>query len=167
MSFWNPPKLVREDQSYQAYLFNKSYEIGMLFPGGIPFAVEAMDELGKAQPQLKGAADANLLNAMQKRYQTSGGPQRIAAASAYIDRALQIADSLAAEGKYDEAVIICDKAKLALAASAARHNVLLEQLMFKEEQAAAKRIAEHSKSRLKATPHDAGGGGRIGAASDA
>lgn len=154
-------KLVREDQPYQAYLFNKSYEIGMLFPEGIPFAVEAMDQLGNAQPQLKGAADANLLNAMQRRYQTTGGPQRATAASAYIDRALQIADSLAAAGKYDEAVIICDKAKLALAASAARHNDVLERaLMFKEQQAVAKRIAA-LKITLKTTPHDAVAAGEM------
>jgi Leucine-rich repeat (LRR) protein len=148
-------KLVREDQPYQAYLFNKSYEIGMLFPEGIPFAVEAMDQLGKAQPELKGAADANLLTAMQKRYQTSSGPQRTAAASAYIDRALQVADALAAEQKYDEAVAVCEKAKAALVTSAVRHNDVLERaLVFKEEQAAAKRVTA-LKLTLKATPHDA------------
>ena len=154
-------KLVREEPAFQAYLFNKTYEIGMLYPDGYPFAVEAMDEFGKAQPQFKGAADANLLNAMQKRYQTSGGPCCISAATRYIDRALQIADSLAAEGKYDEAVIICDKAKIALAASAARHNDVVERaLMFKEQQTAAKRIAT-LKTTLKTTPHDAVAAGEL------
>ncbi len=143
---------VKDDPAYQEVLINKAYEIGMLYPDGLGTAVEAMEKLIRLHPDEKDAADQKLLAAMAKQCHAPTPAQRRSATDEYVAKVLEIADDLAAGGKYEAASLMCAKAKpTAEAFQQARVDLAAGLQRIREEQGLV-RHAQELKASLAASP---------------
>ena len=96
-------KMATDAPKSQIYFYQKAYELGIRDVDGHPSALEALGLLEQALPKRRLEWQSKKLKVVEAAYQRSRGAARQAAAKAYLEILLSLADAAAAGGKDKEA----------------------------------------------------------------
>jgi hypothetical protein len=149
-------QLLREagpltDARFQAFLYEKAFELGTAAPAGYPVALEAMDELAKARPDLSAAARQKALSVLARECDVGPMPDRRDAADEYMSRLLPLlhdADDASAEAIVQKSMRIAELAGAGWAA------VLGDVSREIRQRQAARRSATTLQAKLQQNPKD-------------
>jgi len=147
---------LTDDRPFQAFVYEKIYELTATDPLGYSIAYQAMDELVKAQPDLKAQIDDKLTVMLERQSRTGSPAERQAAAGHYVNRSLSQAESYEEAGDSEHAITVLQKA-LPIAQIAGRERAAELGGRMKElrvRQVWEKQASEMS-TRLANNPNDA------------
>jgi len=146
---------LADDPKLQVLLWEKAHEFGRTGPGGYDAAGEALDALAVAVPQREAECRQKKLALYQLASRKGTPAQRRAAGEAMVDLLTAEADTLVADGKYDEALAAYRRASyLATRYAPSSRAALAEKLkQLGRRQAAARRV-EAIETSLKLRPND-------------
>ena len=104
-------KMTTDAPKSQIYFYQKAYELGIKNPVGHASAIEALGLLEKAVPERRLEWRMKKLSLLEEAFQKARGTARQAAARAYLDMLLYVADAANAAGKTKEALDLYGKAQ--------------------------------------------------------
>lgn len=139
------------DAPFQAFLYEKAFELGTAAPAGFPVALEAMDDLARTRPDLSAAAGQNALSVLARECEVGPLPDRRDAADEYMSRLLprlHDADDAAAEAMVQKSMRIAELAGGGWAA------VLGDVSREIRQRQAARRSATALQAKLQQNPKD-------------
>lgn len=155
-------RAVKDDATLQALLYNRAYEFGMAHPDGYETAIQAMQGLTTDQPAQKEAADARIIVAMERRWQTCKLSQKKETVTSYYFKLIELGDAKEQSGHPDDAVSIYHKA-IVPAATLGSEEMGAVQLRITQANALSsdlKRLVM-LKKRLAADPKDSAGAAEL------
>lgn len=144
------------DRPFQAFVYNKAYELASSSPDGYATAAAAMESLESAQPSQKTACEERILDMLDRQSRSGPIAARRAAADKYFDHLSEAAAAADQSGDADKALALYEKALARTdVLSATRRAEISEQVrQIRARQTAEKRAAA-LKAALDKSPGDA------------
>jgi hypothetical protein len=147
---------LADDKPLQAFIYEKAYDLTAAEPLGYPTAYQAMDELAKAQPDIKARVDEKLTAILERQSRTGSPIERQAAAAHYVNRSLSQAEAYEDTGDNEHAIAVLQRA-VPIAQIAGRERAAELGARIKEihvHQVWEKQASEMA-TKLENDPHDA------------